>query len=223
VSIMRKASENASILRRPSDFQGQGQITLFNGCCCCCCCLHWIGAAIGGLAGIGIGSSPPLPGVVKHRRARRNSVIGGLCGLLVTIAVMLMNYVPVRQSIVGVSRYDAMHVARYVGISLILVPCSLFVPVWLGMLAGAWVTPGSAAGQRGPSGYGCTQCGYDLRGSLEQARCPECGMPFDPSCLPTRLESKYRLARRAGGLGLLLSLIGTAVGYLFMAGVCFSR
>jgi hypothetical protein len=29
----------------------------------------------------------------------------------------------------------------------------------------------------------CAACGYDLRG-LEQLRCPECGLPFDPNRLP---------------------------------------
>ena len=29
----------------------------------------------------------------------------------------------------------------------------------------------------------CTSCGYDLRG-LEQLRCPECGLAFDPNYLP---------------------------------------
>ena len=29
----------------------------------------------------------------------------------------------------------------------------------------------------------CTSCGYDLRGSVESARCPECGEPFDPADL----------------------------------------
>ena len=27
-------------------------------------------------------------------------------------------------------------------------------------------------------GYTCPVCGYDLRGSLEQAQCPECGTPI---------------------------------------------
>ena len=30
----------------------------------------------------------------------------------------------------------------------------------------------------------CHTCGYDLRGSIEAARCPECGAPFDPAELP---------------------------------------
>jgi hypothetical protein len=30
----------------------------------------------------------------------------------------------------------------------------------------------------------CDKCGYDLRGSIEAARCPECGTPFVPPNLP---------------------------------------
>jgi hypothetical protein len=30
----------------------------------------------------------------------------------------------------------------------------------------------------------CEKCGYDLRGSIESARCPECGTPFVPPKLP---------------------------------------
>ncbi len=29
----------------------------------------------------------------------------------------------------------------------------------------------------------CLECGYDLRGTVEP-RCPECGIPFDPSSRP---------------------------------------
>jgi len=30
----------------------------------------------------------------------------------------------------------------------------------------------------------CEKCGYDLRGSIESARCPECNTPFVPPNLP---------------------------------------
>ena len=36
----------------------------------------------------------------------------------------------------------------------------------------------------------CEKCGYDLRGSIEVARCPECGTPFDPSNLPSATPEK---------------------------------
>src|SRR5688500_7093799 len=39
-------------------------------------------------------------------------------------------------------------------------------------------TPDAAAPPRR-----CAACGYDLRG-LEQLRCPECGLVFDPNHLP---------------------------------------
>ena len=42
----------------------------------------------------------------------------------------------------------------------------------------------SAAGAAGETPHRCcAECGYDLRG-LEQLRCPECGLPFDPTYLP---------------------------------------
>ena len=50
---------------------------------------------------------------------------------------------------------------------------------------------------------------------------PEPINPFARKTLET-VESRYRLAWRAGGLGLLLSVLGTAIGYLFMVAVCFS-
>jgi hypothetical protein len=43
-----------AIRRRPSDFFGRGHVIVAQAttCSCCCCCLHWIGAAVGGTAGI---------------------------------------------------------------------------------------------------------------------------------------------------------------------------
>ena len=56
---------SVTIRRRPGDFGGRGEVLLVAGtccfggggtCCCCCCCLHWVGAAIGGTAGIAAAS-----------------------------------------------------------------------------------------------------------------------------------------------------------------------
>lgn len=41
-----------TIRRRVNDFAGRGTVTLQFGTTCCCCCLHWVGAAVGGTAGI---------------------------------------------------------------------------------------------------------------------------------------------------------------------------
>ncbi len=36
----------------------------------------------------------------------------------------------------------------------------------------------------------CRTCGYDLRGSLEAGRCPECGLTFDAAKMQTQLAKK---------------------------------
>lgn len=52
-SLPDPAEPRVTIRRRPGDFSGRGPVILQGATtCCCCCCLHWIGAAIGGTAGI---------------------------------------------------------------------------------------------------------------------------------------------------------------------------
>jgi hypothetical protein len=41
-----------------------------------------------------------------------------------------------------------------------------------------WERPGIVAEGRRRGGL-CVRCGYDLRGSTDRARCPECGTAFD--------------------------------------------
>jgi hypothetical protein len=38
-------------------------------------------------------------------------------------------------------------------------------------------------GQYETAAFPCPQCGYDLRGSFEAGRCPECGTAIDPTGL----------------------------------------
>lgn len=40
----------------------------------------------------------------------------------------------------------------------------------------------------------CERCGYDLRGSLESRRCPECGQRFGTTCRTSRFQSRRRIA-----------------------------
>lgn len=57
---------------------------------------------------------------------------------------------------------------------------------------------------------GCERCGYDLRGSLDAARCPECGTPFDPASLKIDDQRAPRSAladRRPAVTGLLWILV----------------
>jgi hypothetical protein len=51
------------------------------------------------------------------------------------------------------------------------------LPAIVTYLATVWAVSGSERASR--SYYACECCGYDLRGSLEIGRCPECGMAFD--------------------------------------------
>jgi len=44
----------------------------------------------------------------------------------------------------------------------------------------------------------CRHCGYDLRGSLEVGRCPECGTPFDPSLVTTVTQTEGTEADSGG-------------------------
>ena len=37
----------------------------------------------------------------------------------------------------------------------------------------------------------CRKCGYDLRGSLQSERCPECGWPIDMDAVARDLETKW--------------------------------
>lgn len=57
---------------------------------------------------------------------------------------------------------------------------SLGMPHWfIAVLSAAWPTFALcrwALARR--AGVTCTRCGYDLRGSMEQQRCPECGEPI---------------------------------------------
>lgn len=57
---------------------------------------------------------------------------------------------------------------------------------------------------------GCQRCGYDLRGSVEAARCPECGAPFDRDTFridETRLAASTATARHSGKNKLLWLLV----------------
>ena len=47
-----------------------------------------------------------------------------------------------------------------------------------------WITR-----RREPEPHKCAGCGYDLRGSLESGRCPECGSAFDADAIT---ESKLK-------------------------------
>ncbi len=45
-----------------------------------------------------------------------------------------------------------------------------------------WIA-GRITRQREPEPHKCAGCGYDLRGSLESGRCPECGSVFDADAI----------------------------------------
>jgi hypothetical protein len=54
-----------------------------------------------------------------------------------------------------------------------------------GLLLGGWLLllPGRRRERQWRHRYThglCVDCGYDLRGSTGEGRCPECGAPFDP-------------------------------------------
>ena len=51
--------------------------------------------------------------------------------------------------------------------------------VAMGVLAGLWIRRRNAAAEANRDLTRCRECGYLLRGLVE-ARCPECGTPFDP-------------------------------------------
>ena len=53
----------------------------------------------------------------------------------------------------------------------------------------------------------CAECGYDLRGSIESARCPECGTPFDPARLTRGVQDPALESGGVGPAGLLASLL----------------
>ena len=36
----------------------------------------------------------------------------------------------------------------------------------------------------------CVECGYDLRGTIERRRCPECGVSFNRRLYPLKLEAE---------------------------------
>ena len=52
----------------------------------------------------------------------------------------------------------------------------------LGGLQWYWIV-GRITRRREPEPHKCTGCGYDLRGSLESGRCPECGSVFDADAI----------------------------------------
>ncbi len=214
MSTLQEPQARPVILRRENDFDGHRWATLYSGtCCCCCCCLHWLGAVLGGAIGAGRGSQPP-PGQIKHARARRNSAIGGLVGLLLAVLVLLLSWQ--FMALPGPAAGAGANIFSSTLILVAFVPCAVFVPVLAGMLAGAWLTPDDPAEATSKGGYACLGCGYDLRGSLEQRRCPECGQTFAPLALPRLMESKYRFAWRVGGRCLGLAVLGTLLGYGIM-------
>ncbi len=54
-----------------------------------------------------------------------------------------------------------------------------------------WIV-GRITRRREPEPHKCAGCGYDLRGSLESGRCPECGSAFDADAITDpKLERTY--------------------------------
>jgi len=62
-------------------------------------------------------------------------------------------------------------------------------PLWYDELTGTAVVDIARSPWHAPSH--CANCGYDLRGSTESLRCPECGTIID-RCCPNRVDSDYR-------------------------------
>jgi len=134
-----------TIRRRPGDFSGRDTVLLQGAtCCCCCCCLHWIGAAIGGTAGIvgpWIADKKDTESGV-HPVARKyimNAVGLGIAGTaaFITVAALILGNVG------GGPWY--LELLRMPVLAVIFLPSLAMLPVGAAALLGAAVARRKAA------------------------------------------------------------------------------
>ncbi len=162
--------------------------------------MHWVGAGAGGIAGMVYGWSSarrkyrgPL-----HPEAKRRVVLGGLLGVAVTALLLILLGSAGRNSLL---------------IIVAFVPVLVFVPPGMGMMLGALIGRRKMARKVDDQGVYCVHCLYDLRGSIESGRCPECGEVFSPFKARKGIHFGVRAAWRATWMGLLGSAIGAIIGY----------
>ena len=126
------ARPRVTIRRCLSDFGPSGGLFLQPGCTtCCCCCLHWIGAAIGGSAGlVAAWRSTKRGDLAVHAKARRH-----------VFWWMWLGFVPTSLGILGLT-WLAMFSSDFAAIplgALVFVPSLAFLPVGLCAFVGAWI------------------------------------------------------------------------------------
>lgn len=98
------------------------------------------------------------------------------------------------------------------------IPTFLMIPPSIGMLFGAVVNRARMSRRVSDGGIYCVHCLYDLRGSLESRRCPECGNEFNPSDVKKGMHFGVHAAWRATWVGFVGCILGTLIGYgLLMA------
>jgi hypothetical protein len=126
------AKPRVTIQRRLSDFGPSGGLLVGAGAAtCCCCCLHWIGAAIGGPAGLVAAWQVTTRRDPDVRFEARQSVFSwmwiGIFGTPICLLVFASLFM-------GPNEFGA--VPLWV---LAFFPSLAFLPVGLSVLVGAWI------------------------------------------------------------------------------------
>jgi hypothetical protein len=96
------------------------------------------------------------------------------------------------------------------------VPCLVFVAVGAGPIVGAMWADQKYRSRLDPEGIYCLNCLYDVRGSVDSKRCPECGTSIPFRSLQRGVGWALPGALRMALRSFLYSLLGTVVGYLVM-------